>query len=849
MSGLRGDARTRALGALLAQSLSDLGPLYTKLGQILSTRADLFPPELVEQLAWLQDDCAPSRGEYVLGRVRAALGVPLDSVFVEFGIAPVACASVAQVHRAVSRDGRVLAVKVIKENVAKQLERDLKLLERLLRGLQHVLPALREFRVHAHFVEIANLLKPQADLATEAANQSELRERLLGHPFIRIPAVLSEYSSSDVLVMEFVGGIRGKDFEQVRVAKSVLARRFQHAIYSMLYSHGIFHADPHPGNVFFSEHGQISFVDFGLVGRLSEDEKWALSSFYFACSRKDWPRACERFLCYFVDGVERVTARRAQFFESFSRVLRRHLDLERNRWSTVAFVRDGQEVLRNFGARYTSRFSQVALAFLTGEGFLSQIDPAIDIWENARVFTDRASPYMSDAVRDRFDVEFAEKQPGSKAPQERAGQVLVAPTHLDRYYFPSQYPLFVKRAHGCRFQDQDGTDYIDLTSGYGPHLLGYGHPAITNAVREALDAGAVNAIGSEAEVALAEAIAAALPSCEKVVLSNSGTEAALQAIRLCRAACRKERVAKFEGHYHGFSDHGLVSSWFRFSGPAAAPSAIAMPGVHRQAVADTLVLPYGQQAAFSLIEEHADSLACVLCEPLQSALARCDASFLRELRKLCSNLSIPLVFDEVVSGFRVAYGGMQNSLGIVPDLTVLGKVIGGGLPCGAVAGRRELIDLCKSSSDPFIDFEQKAFLGGTMSGNSLTCAAGVGMLQHLARHPEVYERLERLTEKLTLGLRGAAAERAVDCFVRGYRSIFSLTFAHRESRSVREQHSASNYKANIGLAYYMRRFGVYMPELHTMLLNAAHDDAAIDCVIEAFSRSLEEMTRDGFFTI
>jgi len=848
LAGIQGSDRARAVGALTAQCLSDLGPLYTKLGQVISTRADLFPPDFVEQLAWLRDDCAPSSTQYVLGRVRAALGGPVSSLFESFDETPLACASIAQVHRGVTRDGRVLALKVVKQHVAKQLEGDLLLLERLLRVLERVVPALREFRAHAHFAEIARLLKAQASMQREAANQAELHARLLGHPFIRIPQVLAEHSSDDVLVMEFVDGIRGKDFARVRVPARTLARRFQHAIYSMVYSHGVFHADPHPGNVIFSEDGTISFVDFGVVGRLTEDEKWALSSFYFACSRKDWPRACERFLRHFVDGVQLSEPRRDEFFASFVGVLRRHLEHERSRWSTIAFVKDGQAVLRQFGARYTARFSHVALAFLTGEGFLSQIDPDIDIWENARLFTDRASPYMSDAVRARFDQEFATTQPGSKLLKERAQHVLVAPTHLDRYYFPSQYPLFVRRARGCTFIDEDGNEYIDLSSGYGPHLLGYGHPAIQEGITAGLEAGAVNAIGCQAEVELAEAITSALPGSERAVLSNSGTEAVLQAIRLCRAARGRERVAKFEGHYHGFSDHGLVSSWFRFSGPAQTPTAIAMPGVHRKAVDDTLVLPYGQDAALEAIEQQADTLACVICEPLQSALASSDPEFLAKLRKLCSRVGVPLIFDEVVSGFRVAYGGMQNRLGIVPDLTVLGKVIGGGLPCGAVAGRAELIELCKSSGDPFIDFEQKAFLGGTMSGNSLTCAAGVAMLRYLAGHPEVYQHLERLTAKLTLGLRDAATAQGVHCFVRGYASIFSLTFAHRDSRSVREQHAASNYKANIALAYYMRRFGVYMPELHTMLLNAAHDDRAIERVVQAFAGSLAQMTKDGFFT-
>jgi len=208
---------------------------------------------------------------------------------------------------------------------------------------------------------------------------------------------------------------------------------------------------------------------------------------------------------------------------------------------------------------------------------------------------------------------------------------------------------------------------------------------------------------------------------------------------------------------------------------------------------------------------------------------------------------VPLIFDEIVTGFRVAYGGVQTLTQVIPDLTCLGKVIGGGLPCGAVAGRAELLELIKGSGDPFFDYERRTFVGGTMSGNSIVCSAGHAAIAHLGSHPEIYDELEQKTQWLVRGLAESAAARDLPFFVRGTRSVFSMRFADAGAQTVREHQAGSHFKANVALAYYMRRHGVYMPELHTMMLNAAHTPADLDGVIDAFSASLGDMCADGFF--
>jgi glutamate-1-semialdehyde 2,1-aminomutase len=455
---------------------------------------------------------------------------------------------------------------------------------------------------------------------------------------------------------------------------------------------------------------------------------------------------------------------------------------------------------------------------------------------------------MSQEVRQRFDSSLAQLMPRSVDWRSRAARSLVAPTHLDPYMLPSEYPIFVRRAQGCELEDFDGNTYIDLACGFGPHLLGYGNLALREALAAAADVG-VNAIGHAAEVELAEELTAAFPGADKVIFANSGTEAVLQALRLTRAFRNRRRIAKFEGHYHGYSDQGMVSSWFRFAGPASEPEPfIDLPGVDQRAVGDMLILQYGDPSQLRRLRNAADELACVICEPMPSTFGCYDEDFLLQLRAVCSETGVPLIFDEIVTGFRVAFGGIQTLLGIEPDVSCLGKIIGGGLPCAAVVGRREIIELAKGSNDPFVDSESKVFVGGTFSGNAYSCTAGLAILRYLRQHPEIYVRLDDQTRRLVAELKAAADSRHIAVQVSGTRSILTLTFDHRNAPHFRGKQAGTNHRANLALSYYMRRHGVHLPELHTMLLNAALEEVHISTIIAAFDRSLAEMVEDGFFT-
>ncbi|MEA5621834.1 aminotransferase class III-fold pyridoxal phosphate-dependent enzyme [Nostoc sp. UHCC 0251] len=827
-----------------------MGPLYIKMGQILATRSDLIDDELSTQLRQLQDDAPPSSEEYIRQTLKQELKRPVESVFETFFWKPVASASIAQVHEAVLTSGQRVAVKIVKKNVREQLAENLKIVRLCLKLAHALLPSIRYLNLPIRFEELYTLLLVQTDLKQEAENQETVYANFKGHTYVYVPMLIPELCTDNMLVMEFMEGIRGKDSHLVDLPASHLARRLQETIYTMLYMDGFCHGDPHPGNIFFTKTGEIILLDYGITVQLSEDEKWGLSSFYYACTRKEWSIAVNRFTQYFVTNKSRVLQEWEAYQQEMTEVLKLHFDERNNRWSTISYFQDVNKVLRRYEAQYTTNFTKVELVFLSCEGFISQIDPEIDIWANARKFTDRFSPYMNSAVKANFDRYFAQTSNGSLQLRDRAKQSLVAPTHLDRYFFPSTYPLFVKNAVGSKIEDVDGNVYIDLSCGYGPHILGYAHPIVTKTITEAVHKGGVNALGHLPEVLLAETLVQAFPSANKAIFSNSGTEAVLQAIRLCRAYRKRERVAKFEGHYHGFSDQGMVSSWFRFTGSKEQPEPIdGSLGSHQGIVKGTLVLQYGQALSLERIYEARDQLACVICEPMPVMMGAYDQEFLLKLRNLCTDYDIPLVFDEVVSGFRVTYGGVQNLANVSPDLTCLGKIIGGGLPGGSVVGKEKLINIAKSSEDPFLDYETKTFVGGTMSGNSLTCSAGLAVLNYLHQHPEIYTQLEEKTNWLAQEFREIAQHHNVPFKIKANYSIFAFSFSYKSTKLYREKLAGSNFKANLALAYYMRKHGVYIPELHTLMLNAAHTLEDLRTVTNAFDQSLREMVTDNFFIL
>ena len=309
-------------------------------------------------------------------------------------------------------------------------------------------------------------------------------------------------------------------------------------------------------------------------------------------------------------------------------------------------------------------------------------------------------------------------------------------------------PIFVERASGAELTDVDGNTYVDYVCSWGPLMLGHAHPAVLEAISAAAALGTTYGAPTAGEVELAELVAHRMPSVDMIRMTSSGTEASMSAIRLARAATGREKVLKFAGAYHGHVD-GLLAQ----AGSGLATQGIpASPGVPAAAAAETVIVPWNDEAAVrAAFAEH--DLAAALCEPYPAnmGLVPPAGGFLELLRELCTETGALLVFDEVITGFRIAPGGAQERTGVLPDLTVMGKVIGGGLPAAAFGGPRSLMELVAPAGE--------VYQAGTLSGNPLAVAAGCAQLQRLDE--EAYLTLDSTTHALADGLREAAGDRPV----------------------------------------------------------------------------------------
>jgi glutamate-1-semialdehyde 2,1-aminomutase len=389
-------------------------------------------------------------------------------------------------------------------------------------------------------------------------------------------------------------------------------------------------------------------------------------------------------------------------------------------------------------------------------------------------------------------------------------------------------PRFIERAEGAFFWDADGKRYIDYIGSWGPMIVGHAHPAVVRAVQEAAARGLSFGAPTEAEVEMAETLIRLVPSLEQVRLVSSGTEAAMSAIRLARGAAGagrgRRKIVKFEGCYHGHADSLLVkagSGALTFGHPSSA-------GVPAEITQHTLVLDYNDaQQLEDAFKAHGDDIAGVIVEPVAGNmnLVRGAPEFLQTMRALCTKHGAILIFDEVMSGFRVALGGAQSLYGIAPDLTVLGKVIGGGMPLAAFGGRRDVM-------------KQLAPLGpvyqaGTLSGNPVAVACGLATLQ-LVQAPGFYERLAAQTTKLVAGLIDAARAAGVDFSADAVGGMFGLYFAPAVPTRYAQVMACDKARFNRFFHAMLAR-GVYLAPsaFEAGFVSAAHDDAAIEATIAA----------------
>jgi glutamate-1-semialdehyde 2,1-aminomutase len=390
-------------------------------------------------------------------------------------------------------------------------------------------------------------------------------------------------------------------------------------------------------------------------------------------------------------------------------------------------------------------------------------------------------------------------------------------------------PVVIARGEGAHLWDVDDNRYIDYVGSWGPMILGHGHPAVVTALETAIRRGTSFGAPTVAENELAELIIEAVPSIERVRLVSSGTEATMSAIRLARGVTGRDLIVKFAGNYHGHADSLLVSA-----GSSAATLGVPnSPGVTVGTSRDTLVLAYndagGLERAFG---EHGRRVAGVIFEPIVGNLGVVvpTAEFLAALRALATQYGALLICDEVMTGFRVAYGGAQQRLGIHPDITTLGKIVGGGLPVGAYGGRAEIMDHVLPAG--------KVFQAGTLSGNPLATAAGIATLRALRDNPP-YRRLEQLSARLDGGLRAAASTANVPHQFARVGSMMTLFFT---LEPVTDWSTASRCDTARFAKYFwaMLDRGVYLPcsQYEALFVSAAHTDADIDATIAAASEAL-----------
>lgn len=391
-------------------------------------------------------------------------------------------------------------------------------------------------------------------------------------------------------------------------------------------------------------------------------------------------------------------------------------------------------------------------------------------------------------------------------------------------------PPFMARAQGPYLFDIDGNQYIDYIGSWGPMILGHGHPAVKSAIAAALDTGTSFGAPTERESDIAELVARAVPSIEKVRFVSSGTEAAMSSIRLARGVTRRDKLVKMRGHYHGHVDALLVEA-----GSAATTLGTPnSPGVTRGAAADTLLVEFNDiDAAAHVFREHPGQIAAVLLEPVAGnmGLVPPQAGYLESLRTLCTEAGALLVFDEVMTGFRLAFGGAQALYGITPDLTALGKIVGGGLPAAAYGASAAVMDHV-SPAGPI-------FQAGTLSGNPLAMAAGMSTLQQLRDNPP-YERLEHLSARLEEGLRRACTDARVPHVVQRVGSMLTLFF---HDGPVRNYQDAKHCDTRLFARFFweMLARGIYLPcsQFEAAFISAAHTENHIDQTIEAARASIK----------
>lgn len=395
-----------------------------------------------------------------------------------------------------------------------------------------------------------------------------------------------------------------------------------------------------------------------------------------------------------------------------------------------------------------------------------------------------------------------------------------------------EYPIFIKSGNGSKLYDEDGNEYVDMIGSWGPMILGHNYPKVLEVVKKELENGTSFGLPTKKEVELAELVKSCFPSIEKLRLTTSGTEAAMASVRVARAFTGKNKIIKFEGCYHGHSDSLLVKAG---SGLLTFEHQDSN-GITEGVVKDTITLPFGDFDKLKKTLENDNDIACVIIEPIPAnmGLIETEKEYLEKVREITKEKNVVLIFDEVISGFRVSLGGAQKVFGITPDLTVLGKIIGGGYPVGGFGGKKEIMNLISPVGN--------VYHAGTLSGNPISVAAGIETISILKENPEIYENVNKKTENLVNKINELIKKYDIPASVNHFGSLFTIFFSKEKVKTLED---AINTNDEFYSIYFdtMLENGVIVPpskyEVH--FVSYIHNDEDVEKLLKGVEKTFQKI--------
>jgi glutamate-1-semialdehyde 2,1-aminomutase len=415
----------------------------------------------------------------------------------------------------------------------------------------------------------------------------------------------------------------------------------------------------------------------------------------------------------------------------------------------------------------------------------------------------------------------------------------IFPTQTRCLTFDPELNFCVGKARASHIWDVSGNEYIDYLLGSGPHVLGHAHPAVLEALRTVPESGTSHLIINEHAVKLGKKIIEHVPCAEMVSLHSSGSEATFFAMRLARVYRKRDKILKFEGAYHGMNDYAMMSNQWTMGSPPYPKAVPNTHGIPRVLNDEVLIAPFNDlEATAAIISEHRDELAGVIIEPVQRTFEP-RPGFLQGVRDITANFDIPLIFDEVVTGFRLGLGGAQEAYGVTPDLCAIGKVISGGLPLGVLCGREDIMAIANPKRR--LQMLPYSMQTGTFSSNPVCASVAVALIEELEK-PGVYERLEEVGTRLQAGLRDAIGNAGIEACVTGVPSVFEIWFTKDEPYDHQSSKGSDFYK-NIRFSDLLLQQGV-LKAAEKFFISAVHTDEDIEKTVSAFHVALEQLGKE-----